>query len=460
MTLLFEPFYTDGLAQLSYLVGDSKAGIAAVIDPRRDIEIYLEFARSKAVRIAFAIETHIHADFVSGVHELASRTGAEIAGGVSDDYKFPLRQLGNGDCLEIGGTRLEVMRTSGHTPEHISLLLHDAQQGEAAFGVFTGDTLFNLDVGRPDLLGHGSEHKLAGALYHTLFEHLLPLGDRMEIFPCHGAGSACGKSIGDRRQSTIGNERLFNPALKPRTEAAFIDWLLDEMPEPPGHYARLKKANAAGASVRGPINYPEPLPPKGFRDRSRDAVVVDTRSILAFGGGHVPGALNIALREEFPNWAGWILTDDRPILLVGETADDVRRATQHLFRIGLDRIEGYLHNGMTDWQNAGLPLANVCEWTVRELDSRREDPNLSVLDVRGDDEVVKGRVPGAKHIFLPQLEHRLGELDRAKTIAVYCGSGYRASIGTSILKRNGFEHVANVPGSWQAWRAADLPVER
>ena len=459
--LVFEPFYTDGLAQISYLIGDSKAAVAAVIDPRRDIDIYLQMAKARGLRIAYAIETHIHADFVSGAQALAKRTGAQIIGGRADNYEFELRQVSGGETIELGQATLQVMHTPGHTPEHISLQLFDAQQGDQPIALFTGDTLFNLDVGRPDLLGEGSERKLAGALYHTLFDHYLPLGDRIEIYPCHGAGSACGKSIGDRRHSTLGSERLFNPALREqRSEGAFIDWLLADMPEPPRHYARLKQLNVRSAVQMEGASLPPPLAPSEFETlAARGMQVVDVRSILAFGGGHVPGAINIALRNEFVNWAGWMLDDARPILLVGESADDVHQAVTQLYRIGLDDIRGYLRNGMTDWQNAALPLNRLQEWTVHELNARREAPDVQVLDVRSPQEVAAGRVPGARHIFVAHLADRLNELDPDKTTATYCGSGYRASIAASILKKAGFCDVANVPGSWMAWKAANLPVQ-
>lgn len=462
--LVFEPIYTDGLAQISYLVGDSKAAIAAVIDPRRDVDIYLDLAREKGLRIAYAIETHIHADFVSGAQALAERSGAEIIGGCSPDYAFELRQAADGEVLELGQVSLEIIYSPGHTPEHISLLLRDGQQGDEPFALFTGDTLFNLDVGRPDLLGEDSTKQLAAQLYATLFTRYLPLGERVEIYPYHGAGSACGKSIGDRRRSTLGNEQLFNSALNQRrSESEFVDWLLTGMPEPPRHYARLKRHDVRPATcIHGPA-LPPPLSPERFAERiaDKEAVqLVDLRSILAFGGGHVDGALNIALQNEFVSWAGWMLDDQRPIYLIGEDSQQVQQATLQLYRIGLDRVEGYLRNGMTDWQNAGLPLARIEQWTVHELEARRDDPQVQVLDVRSPEEVAQGRVPGAEHAFVAHLPDGLGRLDRSKTVATYCGSGYRASIAASILKREGFRDVVNIPGSWMAWQRHDLPVEK
>lgn len=462
MALVLEQINSEGLAHLSYLIGDDRAGKVAVIDPRRDVSIYLEKARELGVRITHIIETHIHADFASGAHELQARTGAPIHGGKSADYSFELQQMSDGDEIAVGDVTLRALHTPGHTPEHISLLVFDKKQGKQPFGVFTGDTLFNLDVGRPDLMGDGSEKKLAAQLYHSLFDVLLPLGDRIEIYPSHGAGSSCGKSIGDRRQSTLGNERVFSKAFQKRTESEFVEWVLSGMPEPPTHYAWLKKVNAKGAPLRGEVPVLPPLSPSEFQKKMKgdNTVVIDARSILAFGGGHIPGAINIALRSEFPNWVGWMIRPDQNILLVLESERGVCAATQHLFRIGYDRVLGYLHDGMTTWQDAALPLEHVGQWTVHELDARREDKDVTVLDVRGNDERQEGFVPGSQHIYVPHLEERLDELDRQQTIAVYCGSGYRASIAASLLKQNGFPKVVNVPGSWNAWQKADLPVEK
>ncbi len=460
--LIFEPIYTEGLAQISYLVGDSSAAVAAVIDPRRDIDIYVQRSRELGLRIAYVIETHIHADFASGAQALAARSGAELVGGVSDAYGFSLRQLQDGERLVLGQLMLEVLHTPGHTPEHLSLLLYDARQGSEPFALFTGDTLFNLDVGRPDLLGQGSERTLAAQLYHSLFDTYRQLGDRMEIYPCHGAGSACGKSIGDRRQSTLGNERLFNPALnEARDEQAFVDWLLADMPEPPRHYARLKKLNAAPASPGDGPGLPPPLSPQDFAEALDDLAavqLVDLRSQLAFGGGHVPGALNIGAGSAFANWAGWMLDDRRPIYLIGESAAQVQEAVLALYRIGLDQIAGYLRGGMSDWQNAGRPLVGIGQWTVQELERQRQQQSLQLLDVRTEQEWRQGHVPGARQLFVAHLDERLGELDPGLPTVTYCGSGYRASLAASVLKRHGFAQVINVPGSWQAWSAAGLPV--
>ena len=461
MALVFEQINSEGLAQLSYIVGDDKAGVAAVIDPRRDVDVYIERARQLGVRITHAVETHIHADFVSGARELAAQTDAIICGGKTTDYKFDLQQMKDGDEIELGSLTLRALHTPGHTPEHISLVAFDSQQGDEAFGILTGDTLFNLDVGRPDLLGKGQENELAKKLYHSLFEKILPLGDRIEVYPCHGAGSACGKSIGDRRQTTIGNERIFSQTFKKRTEAEFVEWVLDGMPEPPTHYARLKKVNAKGAKIIGNAPMLAPRTPKDFQAALKDknSTVIDARSILAFAGGHLPGAINIALRDEFPNWIGWMIDPARKIFVVVESVRDVETVSRHLFRIGYDNLGGYLHQGMASWENAALPLETIGIWTVQMLDRHKDDKDLQILDVRSGGEWKQGHVKNALHSYVAHLEENLGKLDKSKPTVTYCGSGYRASIAASILKKNGFEKVINIPGSWNAWKAAKLPVE-
>ncbi len=463
MALVLEQINSEGLAQLSYLVGDDKTGLAAIIDPRRDVAVYLDKAQALGVRITAIIETHIHADFVSGAHELSARTGAAIYGGKSDAYQFSLNQMADGDEITLGNMTLRALHTPGHTPEHISLLLFDKKQGNEPLAIFSGDTLFNQDAGRPDLLGEEITRQLADDLYHTLYKKLLPLGDRVELYPGHGAGSACGKSIGDRRQSTIGNERLFSPVFKPTSKADFVGWLLNEMPEPPRHYAILKKLNAKGAPVLGGPPVIPPLSPKAFQERmeQKDGVVVlDTRSILAFGGGHIPGALNIALLPEFPTWIGWMLDRSTPILLVVESERDIALAGEQLFRVGYDTVVGYLHKGMTSWQNAALPLESVGEWTVHTLNQHLNDSELTILDVRSPEERAGGYVPSSQHQYIAHLREHLPPADPEKPIVTYCGSGFRASIAASILQQHGFKNVINVPGSWTAWQTAKLPVEK
>jgi hydroxyacylglutathione hydrolase len=358
--------------------------------------------------------------------------------------------------------KLRVIHTPGHTAEHVSFLIYDAQQGNEPFGLFTGDTLFNLEVGRPDLSGTGTEKDLANQLYHSIFDKIVPLGDRVEVYPCHGAGSACGKSIGDRRQSTIGNERIFNAALQERTPEEFVNWILSGMPEAPRYYFHLKKVNGKGADIKGCVLTLQPFIPQEFQQQmeGENTIVLDTRSMLAFGGGHIPGVINIALGSSFTNWVGWMIDADQKLLLVVDDTTDVSFVTDQLFRIGYDNLVGYLHEGMSSWQKAGLPLQHIGQWTVHELNEQKDKDGLEILDVRSDSEYESGYIPGAKHIFVPHLEEHLEELDSSRPVATYCGSGYRASIAASLLQKHGFNNVINIPGSWTAWKKNNLPVSQ
>jgi hydroxyacylglutathione hydrolase len=463
--MIFKTIKSEGLAAISYLLGDDNAGECAVIDPRRDVDVYLEVARKQNVRITHIFETHIHADYVSGSVELAGLTGAKVHVGKSADYQFPAEQMPEGSELSFGDLRIQVLHTPGHTPEHMSLLISGGQGASKPWAVFTGDTLFAGEVGRPDLVGGGTEMTLARQLYHSLHEKLLKLGDEVEVYPGHGEGSPCGGNIGDRDSTTIGYERLHNPKLQARSEEAFVKAVLDGLPPAPSYYSRMKRVNASGARLLRCLPVVPPLGPKEFAGKMQheNQIVVDAREIEAFGGAHIDGALNIALREEFPIWAGWMLSPEEHVLLVLTHENELETAVRHLLRIGIDSIAGYLRKGMRGWIEAGLPFRTVPQMSVHDLkdvvmDAKRD--GWQVLDVRRDDEWRRGRIPHAQHIFAANLPGRANELDRRRPVAAYCGSGYRASIAASVLERSGFERVFNVPGSMKAWKAAGYPVEK
>ena len=458
--MFIDTFEAEGLAQLSYLVGDEVAGLAAVIDPRRDIGEYLDRAAERGVRIVAAIDTHIHADFVSGAAALRRAVGAKVHGGPVG-YRFAIDALADGAEVPLGKLTLTAIHTPGHTPEHICLVARGGRGAEAAWGVFTGDTLFAGEVGRPDLLGEGTEDALARQLFHTLHEKLLPLGDELIVYPGHGKGSPCGGAIGDRTTTTIGYERKHNPRLAIRDEDAFVKDLLSSQTPAPRYYARMKVVNAADPAD-APSAPVQPLDPKDVEARQkRGALVLDTRDVEAFGGAHVPGALNIPLSGSFAVWAGKLLDETQDLVLVGDPAD-VQRARTNLTRIGIDRVVGSLRGGMRFWEEAGLPLARVEQMSVHQVKDARD--TVQVLDVRYDNEFAGGHIPGATHIELSRLERALASdgraLDRAKPIATYCGSGSRAGIAASILERAGFTDVRAVPGSMTAWKNAGLPVEK
>lgn len=460
MSLRFEPFLTEGIAQLSYLVGDDSTGAAAVIDPRPDVEIYLQTARKYKLSISQVFETHIHADFVSGARELAAQTGAEICvsreGGAR--YGFAHRDIGDGEHFRFGSCVLTARHTPGHTPEHLSYLLSD-QDETSPWGVLSGDSLFVDSVGRPDLLGSDQTDQLANQLFDTMRDFYLRLSDDVLLYPGHGQGSPCGAEIGDRLTSTIGRERKRNPYLQMADRRQFIEQVLATAPPVPTYYPRMKWINAEGPKVLGQLPAVAGLPPEAFKqavDRE-NAALVDTRSMLAFAGGHIPGALNMGARAELSVWAGWILDPAKPILLVLEDDTQLTEILPLFIRTGYIRFAGYLAGGMTAWAKAGLELARIRPMSVHEVNESRPG---QLLDVRSPSEWQSGHIPGARHFFLPELRDRVDELDRAQPVVTYCDSGYRASLAASMLAARGFHDVRNVPGSWQAWTSARLPVEQ
>ena len=462
MSLIFERIVTDGIAELSYLIGDDEEGTAAVIDPRPDVEIYLELARKNGVSITHIFETHIHADLVSGSRELADRSKtakiyASVEGGAQ--YGFPIEPVKDGDEYKFGALILTARHTPGHTPEHVSYVAADDEHPEFPWGVFTGDSLFVSSAGRPDLLGRDAD-KLASQLYDTIWGFFGKLDDSVIIHPSHGSGSPCGADIGERLESTVGFEKRFNPYYQHKERQSFVDYALATPPPEPTYYKRMKKLNAAGPEVLGGLPIIPALAPKEFKELvgKKSAQLVDTRTMLAFGGGHIEGALNIAAAPILSIWAGWLLDPEIPILLVLDSDADVERVAALFVRTGYSKFAGYLVGGMRAWQNAGYSLREVPQMTIHELKNSRN--GLQLLDVRGPAEWKNGHIPGATHIFLPQLQKRLGELDRERPVLVYCATGYRASLAASVLQREGFNDVRNLPGSFHAWKAAKFPVEK
>lgn len=461
--MFLESVKSGGLSHLSYLLGDESAGVCAVIDPRRDVEIYLEIAKSRDVRISHILETHVHEDFVSGSRELSALTGATIYAGESDERTFEHEAVKDGDTIRVGNLTLLALHTPGHTPEHVCYRVSGGNGAEAPWGVFTGDTLFCGDIGRTDLLGKEQAESMTRRLHRSLFDKLLPLGAELAIYPAHGKGSPCGGNIGDRLNSTLGYEWRHNPKLQFDDRDEFVRNQLGSLQPAPFYYAHLKQVNSHGPRVLACVPPIPMLDPHVFDVEmgKPDTVVLDTREIEAFGGGHIHGAVNIALRDEFPLWVGWILKPEQRILLVLAEEDDLESVQRRLLSIGFEKIDGYLGKGMRGWFEAGLPFERIAEMSVHTLkgwlDSGRTD--LQVLDVRSPGEWSQGHIPGALHLYAPFLPDHLHSFDRTKSIATYCGSGYRASIAASVLKRGGFTDVYNVPGSMKAWKAAGYPVE-
>ena len=461
--------YVPGLAILSYVLGDEQAGEAIVIDPVRDVGEYLEVARSHHLRIRHILETHVHADFVSGSRELKDRQGGEATihcsamGGSEWAARYADNLVQPGDSLRVGAIRLDFLHTPGHTPEHVVMPVYDTQRSsEVPWLMFTGDLLFVGAVGRPDLLGAQAQKQLAHQLYESLFERLSDLPEITEIYPAHGAGSACGKAIASRRTSTLGFERRLSPSLQKKPEEQWVRDLLADMPPAPKYFPHMKAINYDGPAILG-TDVPG-WKAHSVRDVQRqvdqERLVLDARSKEGFAVGHIPGSINVPLGTNFTTWAGWVLPYDRDILVVLERPQDVAEAARHLACIGLDRIQGYLDGGIEAWEAAGQPLQSLTTISVQDLRQRLGDvpSRLTVLDVRTAGEWQAGHIDGAIHIHGGLLRDNLPQIPGDRPVAVICGSGYRASIAASLLQREQYEQVSNVIGGMTAWKAADLPI--
>jgi hydroxyacylglutathione hydrolase len=455
--VVIQQFFLGCLAHASYIVASE--GVAAVIDPQRDVDLYLDFAREKSLSIEHIIETHLHADFVSGHHELAERTGARIYLSEDAHATFPHTAIKDGDTLQFGNARFDFLHTPGHTIEGICAVLTDLASPAAPRAVFTGDTLFVGDVGRPDLSADHTPQQLAALLYQSLHEKLLKLPDDTEIFPAHGAGSLCGRQMGAERSSTIGKQRRTNYALLARSEEEFIHLLTDSLPPRPEYFGRDVELNRTGASSINQLPPPVPLhAPEVLSLQSEGAIVLDTRPAMEFAVAHVPGSLHIALSGQYASWAARILGLDRRIILVGEDADQLRESQLRLARVGIEHVDAYLDGGITGWIQSGYELDYIPQVSVQELADlqEKEKDHLAILDVREPGEVETGAFENSIRIPLGQLPTRTNELDPTKLIVVHCKGGYRSSIATSILRRAAFEEIADLTGGFDAWKAADL----
>jgi hydroxyacylglutathione hydrolase len=466
--MFFHQRFISGLAIASYMVGDEKAKEVAVIDPTRDVDEYVRIAKAEGLHITHILETHVHADYVSGSAELKARLGGEpkivVSGMGGKEWTPPYADLvvKDGDEVKLGGIRLKAIHTPGHTPEHVTWALYDdTRSKDTPWLLFTGDFVFVGDVGRPDLLGPGEQQALAHQLYQSLFEKIAALPDFTEVFPAHGPGSLCGKAIGSRRSSTLGFERRFNRALQPAPEPQWTQSLLQDMPLAPPYFKRMKKVNAEGPRVLGhELPGRRRMTAKEIHDRlCADCLVVDVRAKEAYAAAHIPGSINIPLGENLPSWAGWVLPYDKTLVIVPGAPDEMPEVVTHLIRVGLDDIEGYMEDGMDAWENHGFPISQLGSISVHELDARlRSNAPPFVLDVRTESEWNGGHIEGAIHIHGGVLKDRFREVPKDRPIAVVCGTGYRGSIASSFLKANGYGDVSNVLGGMTAWKAAKLPM--
>ena len=451
-----QQFFVAGLGHASYLIGSDSTQEAAVVDPRRDVDVYLEAAAQAGLRIRYVLETHVHNDFLSGAKAIATRLGAEHIASAEAGLTFPHHPVRDGDALTLGELKITVLFTPGHTPEHVSYVVSDTSRADDPVLIFTGGDLLVGSVGRPDLLGRELGEKLAPQLYDSLFGKILKLEDYVEVMPTHGAGSLCGRAISSKRTTTIGFERRFNVFLQKTDRQQFVDFVLDGNPYVPAYYKQMRPGNLAGAdgfSAPGP----RPLSVGEVQHAlGHGALVVDTRSPAAVGGGHIPASYNIGLGAMLATWVGSLLPSDVPVVLVLEREEDWEEVVTALGRIGYEQVMGYLAGGVDAWEEAGLPIGHIEQIDVRELDRRREVPALQIVDVRMPGEWDAGIIPGARTISLVDLPTRLRELDPDQPTAVVCSSGYRSGIASAILARHDFSDLANVLGGMTAWQAADL----
>ena len=486
--MYFKQFYLGCLAHASYLIGSE--GEAAVVDPQRDVDQYIDEAEAQGFEIKYVIETHLHADFVSGHRELAARTGAEIVFGKEAGATFPHRAVKDGDEIKIGKVVLRIMETPGHTPESISVLVTDTEKGEkgkretgeeeVALGsdvvhsqqtqkILTGDTLFVGDVGRPDLAGGKgyTPQMMAAMMYDTLHGKLLKLDDATEVYPAHGAGSMCGKNMSKETSSTIGDQRRFNYALQPMSKDEFVRMMTADLPESPAYFPQDAEINRTGAEALSQLPEIVALTPAQIRDLttsadSRRYVILDVRAAAEFGAGHIPGSINIGLGGQFAIWAGTLIPIGTPIVIVAESEENAQEAVTRLARVGHESVKGYLAGGIAAWNKAGLELASLPQITVDELNELISNPaSLQIVDVRRPPEYAGGHVPHAIHASLSDLQKAFSslELDPNKPTAVICAGGYRSSAASSILQQHGFSNLLNVSGGTSAWIAAGYPVE-
>jgi len=454
-----ERFYLGCLAHASYMVASE--GVAAIIDPQRDVDIYVDAASAAGCRIEHIIETHLHADFVSGHRELAGRTGARIYLGAGSGAEFPHVAVADGDEIQFGACRLRFLQTPGHTLESVCIVMIDLGQPGRPATVFTGDTLFIGDVGRPDLSPTHTVQELAGLLYRSLHEKLLTLPDDTEVLPAHGAGSLCGRQMSAESSSTIGRQRRSNYALLARTRDEFVQLLTENLPARPEYFAREVDLNRRGATPLSELPPLSRLTPAEVLDLQKEgAVVVDTRPTMEFAVAHVPGSIHISLTGQYASWAARILGLDSRLIIVGEDPDHVRESQTRLARVGVENVAGYLADGVAGWIRSGLELEYIPQITVQDLVELQEQERgrIAVLDVREPGEVSGGAIEGSIRIPLGQLQSRLGELDRSGLLVVHCKGGYRSSIATSLLRRAGFHDIANLVGGFDAWKASNLPV--
>ena len=462
--MLIRQFVIEGLGHLSSLVADESSGAAVVVDPRRDVDVYLAEARARDLRISHVVESHLHNDYVSGGRELAAITGAQHVIGAGAELRHEHRPVRDGDTFEAGGLRFTTLHTPGHTPEHVAYAVADTSRADEPLLMLTGGSLLVGAVGRTDLLGEENALPWARDMFRSLHESILRHEDSVAVYPTHGAGSLCSTGISSTPWSTIGYERRNNRLLRYEDAETFARALLGGQPAFPAYFARMRPTNQAGPAPIGQVPSPRPMSVDEVRAAlAGDALLLDLRSPLDHAFSHVPGSLSIPSGASFGTWLGWVVEPDQPLVLLLEDGDDWDDAVRQALRIGYDGIVGHLQGGFGRWIGAGLPTESNGRLTVEELGERLAaggDDAPLVIDVRQATEYAAGHVPDAVHVAGGDLPARLGDLPRDRPIAVMCASGYRSSIGASLLRKAGFTDVSWVADGLPAWKACGLPVER
>jgi glyoxylase-like metal-dependent hydrolase (beta-lactamase superfamily II)/rhodanese-related sulfurtransferase len=453
-----ERFYLGCLAHASYMIGSE--GVAAIIDPQRDVDIYIEAAARNGWKIEHIIETHLHADFVSGHRELAQRTGAKIYLGTGSGAQFPHVEVKDEDEVRFGQCCLRFLQTPGHTIESICIVMNDTSEPERPADVFTGDTLFVGDVGRPDLSATHTPQQLAALLFHSLHKKLLTLPDETRLFPAHGAGSLCGRQMSSESFSTIGQQKRTNYALQAKTSDEFVRLVTENLAAAPEYFSQEVVLNRMGAAPLSELPAMPALPALAvMQSQSEGAIIVDTRVSTEFAAAHVPGSINISLTGQYASWAAQILGLDSTVIIVAEDPEHAAESQIRLARVGLEKVIGYLDKETTGWVKAGYELESTPQVTVQDLAALCNDSpgEVALLDVREAAEREGGLIEGSQWIPLGKLKARTAELNHNLPVIVYCRSGYRSSIATSILQAAGFKNVVNMIGGFDAWKAAGLP---
>lgn len=461
--MFFQHIYEKSLAQGSYFIGCQATGEAIVIDPQRDIDVYLDIAKQNNMCIKYVTETHIHADFLCGSRELAAVSGAILClsdeGGPDWQYEFPHQGLNEGDVLKVGNLSLKVMHTPGHTPESISFILTDHPSSDKPVMIFTGDFVFVGDVGRPDLLEEaagigGTKEPAARQMYHSL-QKFAELPDYLQVWPAHGAGSACGKALGAVASSTTGYEKIRNWALQfEADEEGFVKELLQGQPEPPAYFAMMKKLNKTPRPLRVEVPQYPILSRAAFLSAYHKGVkVIDTRHKTDFAKGHIPKSINIQGNNSFTTWAGWLVNYQEQLIIVADE-NKIDAITRQLMRIGLDNVLGFV----TDVNAVGLELQPVYNIGLDEFRTAVQNPEVQIVDVRNNSEFNAGHIDGADHVFLGTLEKNLDKISRTKPVVVHCQAGDRSSIAVSLLAKHNFYNVQNYTGGMKEWKEANGPL--